>query len=148
MLVRSTYGRPLFVLAASLACVLGEASAAPARPVSLGEIHAAHHAELEAVFRRSVERELASLDLSAVKTPERFVLSAELTELETRREDRELRATAKVTATLRRARGGELHAIVRGSATTAESARASRATMEAVVRAAARSAVRRVPEAL
>ncbi|MEZ4226957.1 MAG: hypothetical protein R3B13_38805 [Polyangiaceae bacterium] len=116
--------------------------------VAIGEIDAraaSGDKELAKLFEKSVAQELSRLDLSHAKSKDRYLLSATLVSVGTRRARAGESAKAEVSAILRRARGGELHAVLRGSASTAE---ASEDARRAVVRGAVRSALRRVPEAL
>ena len=127
--------------------------AAPAdggqRPVSLGEVTAhAPGRSFEPLFRAAVKRELSRIDFGEARTRERFVLSAALVRLHAARRDDGTEATCVVSATLRRARGGELHAILHGRAKAVDGARRTREAEIDAMNAAVHSALRRVPEAL
>lgn len=144
--------RRLVALIGVIACAwAGTAEAGSSAKVSLGEVNArgaSGNASLERLFESSVERELSRLDLSRARSADRFVLSATLLKVGSRKDAEGAQARAVVSATLRRARGGQLHAIVRGSARATDASKASRDAERAAVRAAVRSALGRVPEAL
>jgi len=138
-------GARLAVLAALL--VASPLAAAPPPRVALGQITARagkDRARLAAELRRVLSEELAALDLGRAAARERWVLSASVVRLETRATAEGSESTCMISATLERA--GALHAVVRGSARALE-APASEAESSAL-RAAARGALRRLPEAL
>ncbi len=127
--------------------------AAPAdggqRPVALGEVTAhATGKPLMPQFRQAVERELSHIDFGKARTRERFVLSAALIRVRAAARSDGTEATCVVSATLRRARGGELHAILHGSAKALDGARRTREAEIDAMNAAVHSALSRVPEAL
>lgn len=127
--------------------------AAPAdggqRPVSLGEVTAhASGRSFVPLFRKAVARELSQVDFGKAQPHERFVLSAALLRLHAARHQDGAEATCVVSATLRRARGGALHAILHGRAKAVDGARRTRAAEIDAMNAAVHSALRRVPEAL
>lgn len=128
-------------------------AAAPAdggqRPVSLGEVTArAPGRAFVPLFRAAVTRELSQIDFSKAKPGERFVLSAALVRLHAATRSDGTEATCVVSATLRRARGGGLHAILRGRARALDGARQTRQAEIDAMNAAVHSALRRVPDAL
>jgi len=127
--------------------------AAPAdggqRPVSLGEVTArAPGQSFKPLFRAAVKRELARIDFGKARPRESFVLSAALVRLHAARRGGGAEATCVVSATLRRARGGELHAILHGRAKAVDGARRTREAELDAMNAAVHSALRRVPDAL
>jgi hypothetical protein len=116
-------------------------------PVALGQITARagkDRARIAAELRKVLSEELAALDLGRVAARERWVLSASVVRLETRATAEGSESTCVISATLERA--GALHAVVRGSARALD-APAGEAESSAL-RAAARGALRRLPEAL
>lgn len=140
---------PLMMALALLA--LPALAAADSAQVRLGEVEnraAVGDADVDRLFRAAVERELDRIDLRGVKARDAFVLSATLVRIESRERDREAESTAVVSATLRRAKGGELHAIIQGRARVVDDRQARRTAELSAVRGAVHSAVRRVPEAL
>lgn len=127
--------------------------AAPAdggqRPVALGEVTAhAMGRSFVPLFRAAVKRELAHIDFGKAPPRERFVLSAALLRLHASARDDGTEATCVVSATLRSARGGALHAILHGRAKALDGARRTREAEIDAMNAAVHSALRRVPEAL
>ncbi len=127
--------------------------AAPAdggqRPVSLGEVTAhAPGQSFKPLFRAAVKRELSRIDFGKARPRERFVLSAVLVRLHASAHDDGTEATCIVSATLRRAKGGDLHAILRGRARAVAGARRVRQVELDAMKAAVHSALCRVPEAL
>ncbi len=141
--------RALTVL--GLCLLAGPAAGGENAQVRLGELEnraAAGDSTLDRLFRNAVQRELDHIDLSGIKAGEQFVLSATLLRIESRQKAREAESTAVVSATLRRAKGGELHAIIQGRARVVEGKQDRRTAELGAVRGAVKSAVRRVPEAL
>lgn len=127
--------------------------AAPAdgaqRPVSLGRVTASAPGKpFEGLFRAAVEREFSRIDFGTAGRHERFVLSAALVRLHAAVRSRATLATCTVSATLRSARGGALHAILRASAQAVDGPRRTRQAEIAAMNAAVHGALRRVPEAL
>ncbi len=146
-----TRRRLIFVMAVALGAWALPASAGKTAEVALGELNArgaSGNSALARLFESSVERELSQLDLSRAKKRDRFVLSATLMSVASTKGRDGAEARAVVSATLRKAQGGELHAIVRGSATATDAATASSHAERAALRAAVKSALKRVPEAL
>lgn len=135
------------VASASL-LVVGVADAS--RPaVELGRVSAEERAELERVLRVAAERELERMDLSDANVREHYVLDVRLSKLQAKHERGRYSATAVVSATLTRAKGGALLAILKGRG-RAEQARPKNTgdADRSAVKAAVRGAVRRLPEAL
>jgi len=116
-------------------------------PVAVGEVLAsAPNGEFSAPLRSLLTEGVASLTLGTAR--EHFVLSATLLSLEAAQIGRGARASASVSLVLRRARQQTLHAVLKGQA-TAEAADCSvRETHEDALRAAVRSALQRLPEAM
>jgi hypothetical protein len=122
---------------------------AAASPVALGEVKVARSdPSLERTFRGMVERELGEVDLSQVKAPGRFVLSASLVQIATRESSGQAETLAVVSATLRRARGGSIHAVIQGRAQASDGRGKARSVELSAMRAAVRSALGRLPAAL
>jgi hypothetical protein len=146
-----TRRRLVFALSVVLGAWALPASAGKTAEVALGELNAkgaSGNSSLARLFETSVERELSRLDLSRAKRHDRFVLSATLMSVASTKRADGAEARAVVSATLRKAQGGELHAIVRGSATATDAAAASSHAERAALQAAVKSALKRVPEAL
>jgi hypothetical protein len=99
-----------------------------------------------ASLRSMLTDEMAKADLG--RSRERFVLSATLVELDAERVGRGARATAAVSLVLRRAREQSLHAVLNGRATAEEATASLGETRDDALRAAVRSALRRLPEAV
>lgn len=119
--------------------------------VELGKVKvrvARREAELGKTLRRTLEARLARLELPATKRPQRYLLDASLMRLSTQRSGRDLETTCVVSATLRKADGGALHAILRGRATAAASSGAVEANEDHALKAAVKSVLRRVPDAV
>jgi hypothetical protein len=116
-------------------------------PVAVGEVSASTPSgEFSIPLRSALNEGIASL---SVATPrDRFVLSATLLHLDAVEVGRGARASAEVSLVLRRARQQTLYAVIKGHA-TAEAAESSLGeTRDDALRAAVRSALRRLPEAL
>jgi hypothetical protein len=140
----------IFVVLGAALCALSVDAVAKSPPVALGEVQnraAKGDVRIDKTLRTAVEHELRTLDLSNVRGSERYVLSATLTKSDVTAKDRTAESTAVVSATLRQARGGALRAIIEGRAKAVEDGEGRSAQISAV-KAAVRSAVRRVPEAL
>jgi hypothetical protein len=135
-------------------CVVGTLSATPVAnggvvPVSLGEVTTrARTANVER-FRALVREELVALrhDENA-QVRETYVLSASLVKLEGTRGDDEAVADCVVSATLRLRRGGAIVALLRGKGRVIDDAAELEAAKQDAMRAAVKSAMRRLPEAL
>jgi len=141
--------RPIatFLSIVTLSSTLG----AKAPPVALGEVStrlAKSDPTLDRAFRSAVEVELDALDFSDVRPAERYVLSASLLEVTTRASDGRNESTAVVSATLRRAKGGTLHAILRGRAQAVDGPKDKKSLEQSAIRGAVHSALGRVPQAL
>ena len=143
--------RRLFALLVGVAAVAGFAAEADAgsSPVARGEVKVARSdPTLERAFRGLVEHELGEVDLSKVKAQDRFVLSAALVQMATRESSGQAETVAVVSATLRRARGGSIHAIIQGRAQATDRPSQVKSVERSAMRAAVRSALARLPEAL
>jgi hypothetical protein len=103
---------------------------------------------LESAFKTAVQRELAGIDLTAVKPADRYVLSASLVKMETSADGDRARTTCVVSATLTKQRGGALHAIINGRARVEDAPAETRSAELTALRAAVHNALVRVPEAL
>ena len=99
-------------------------------------------------FRRVVERELEQIDMTQVKTRDRFVLEATVTKLETRSTSDRTEATCVVSGMLTRKSGGAVRAILRGRARAQDGPKKVQAAERAALEGAVRSALSRVEEAL
>ncbi len=143
--------RRLFAALFGMAVLAGFGARADAgsSPVALGEVKVVRaDPKLEQAFRGLVERELGEVDLSNVKAQDRFVLSASLTQMATRESSGQAETVAVVSATLRRARGGSIHAVINGRAQATDRPSKVRSVELSAMRAAVRSALGRLPEAL
>jgi hypothetical protein len=143
--------RRLFAALFSMAALVGFGARADAgsSPVALGEVRVVRSdPTLERAFRGLVERELGQVDLSNVKAEDRFVLSANLVQMATRESSGQAETVAVVNATLRKARGGTIHAVIQGRAQATDRPNKVKAVELSAMRAAVRSALGRLPEAL
>ena len=116
-------------------------------PVAVGEVSASTPSgEFSIPLRSALNEGVAGLTVAAPR--DRFVLSATLLRLDAEQVGRGARASAEVSIVLRRARQQTLYAVIKGHA-TAEAAESSLGeTRDDALRAAVRSALRRLPEAL
>jgi hypothetical protein len=120
-------------------------------PLALGKVTTRvprNSESLRNAFRSAVERELESINLSAVKPADRYVLSASLVKMETSADGDRAHATCVVSATLTKQRGGALHAIISGRARVEDAPAEARSAELSAMRAAVHNALARVPEAL
>lgn len=130
-------------------CGFGAQADAGSSPVALGEVRVTRSdPNLERAFRGLVEHELGEVDLSKVKAQDRFVLSAALVKMATRESSNQTESVAVVSATLRRARGGSIHAVIQGRAQASDRPSQVKSVELNAMRAAVRSALARLPEAL
>jgi hypothetical protein len=135
-----------FAIALSLS---GARSDARISPVALGEVHVPKpDATLRHEFRNLVQHELGRLNFDDVRPRDRYVLSAALLQISTHQSDGQSESVAVVSATLRSERGGTLHAMLEGRAQAVEAPDQARNGEQTAMRAAVRSALTRVPEAL
>lgn len=138
------------LLCAAALVVVSSADGAQ-NPVALGEVTARvapHGQPMAEVFRSTLQAELDQLDLGKVRVREHFILSAALLKMDTSTHQDESTATCVVSATLRRARGGDLHAIIRGRAKAVDGPRRVRDAELSALRGAVHSALSHVPEAI
>jgi hypothetical protein len=139
----------LSLLALGAVGALGSHAKAGTSPVALGEVRVPKpDAVLKREFRRLVVRELGRLDLEGVRSDDRYVLSAALVQMTTEEDDGQAESTAVVSATLRRERGGTLHAMLEGRARAVDGPHRAKSAEHNAMRAAVRVALTRVPEAL
>ncbi len=121
------------------------------KPVALGEVTTRvtpHGERIDGVFRSTLESELDHLELGNVRARDRFILSATLLRMDVASRRDESSATCVVSATLRRARGGDLHAIIRGRAKAVDGPAHARDAELSALKGAVHSALRHVPEAI
>jgi hypothetical protein len=98
-------------------------------------------------FRTIVHDSLRELSLPPAASGETYVLSASLVQLKSEQEGERRRAACRVSLTIRSKSEGVLRAILRGSASVSDSAR-SQSTESIAMRAAVKSALKRVGPAL
>jgi hypothetical protein len=115
--------------------------------VLLGEVSGKTAEGEFAVPLRSAVRD--ALGRAKLERPsERFVLSASLETLDTKRDGRRVTSRAVVSMALRREKEQTLHAVLRGSATAEESDATLDSARQTALHAAVESAMRRLPEAV
>jgi hypothetical protein len=133
----------------SLALVLLSSSAPAEAPgVSIGAVSArAPGGDYARTLKQALNDELSQAALPAKGRRQSFVLDATLLKLTAEKNRDTARATAVVSVVLRRARDSTLHAMLSGRA-TAEDAASIEATRETALRAAVRSALRGLPQAV
>jgi len=137
------------LFAAAALAGFGAHADAGSSPVALGEVKVVRSDPgLARKFRGLVEHELGEVDLSSVKAQDRFVLSASLVQMATRESSGQAETVAVVNATLRRARGGTIHAVIQGRAQASDRPSKVKSVELNAMRAAVRSALGRLPEAL
>jgi hypothetical protein len=146
--MRSFALRTRVSLAAVFAFGLATSSApADPPPLVIGEVSASMPSgEFAAALEQALREELRH----AAPPPKRraFVLDAKLVKLTAEKSEGSVRATAVVSVALRRARDSTLHALLSGKATAEESATNVQATQGTALRAAVRSALRGLPQAV
>ncbi len=138
-----------WLLAAAMACATN--AYAKTCPVELGKVTSRvtrSEVDVARTFRAEVKQQLQSMDLRGIPDEPRIVLSASLTRLQTQRTGRRAKSSCVVSATLRKAEGGALVAILRGRARAEDDAAAQSSNELTVMRAAVRSAMRGIPKAL
>jgi hypothetical protein len=142
---------PWFVAGALSAALATTAPLAGAgqTPLALGKVTTRRDSKsLESAFKAAVERELAGINLSALKPADRYVLSASLVKMDTLADGDRTHTTCVVSAVLTRQRGGALHAIISGRARVEDASAKTRSAELSAMRAAVHNALIRVPEAL
>ncbi|HEX6764075.1 MAG TPA: hypothetical protein VF103_01330 [Polyangiaceae bacterium] len=138
---RSLFVMLAFVLAAGFGSAAGES------PVSLGEVSGTTPSgEFAKPLRSALMDALDSAKLGRAR--DRFVLSASLVTLDTKKDGRSVKATAVVSMVLRREKEQTLHAMLRGNATAEAIDTTVDSIREDALRAAVESAMRRLPEAV
>jgi hypothetical protein len=135
----------LALITAALALAVPSIAKPP--PVTVGKItsEATARPDAQRELKAALEREIGGMDLSSAR--ERYVLNAVLLELKTVSDDKRVESTCVVSAELSR-RGGTLRAVFRGRARATDGKHASRAAEIAAIEGAARSAVKRLPDAV
>lgn len=119
--------------------------------IRLGEVTtktAGASARVERQFRALLAREIDRITTNTARREEQYVLSASLVRLEARESADASRATCVVSATLRRASGGVLVAMMRGRGTAEDDRGALDDAVSHALEAAVHGAVVRVPDAL
>jgi hypothetical protein len=115
--------------------------------VLLGEVRGSERtSSFVPELRRVLGQELGRVAIDDSR--ERYVLSANLLDLDANNRDGAVRATATVSLVLRRSKDQVLHAILSGRATAAESGSDLDSARGTALRAAVESALRRLPEAV
>lgn len=131
------------------AVLLGSAPAPATQvPVFLGAIGVGRaKPEVKGELRSFLRAELAATDFTRVKSNERYVLAANLVQLDldSVQDSKALRATCVVSVTLTRESGGTLYALIHGKATAEGTGQSIQSD---ALRAAVHSAMVRVPKAL
>lgn len=129
-----------------LASVASHAGAG-APPLAIGEVKATTPAgEFGPALKQALREELSQASLPPRRA--QLVLSATLVKLTAEKKDGSVRATAVVSLALRRARDSTLHAMLSGKATAEEAADSVEQTRDSALRAAVRSALRGLPQAV
>jgi len=133
----------------SFALVLLSGSApANAPALSIGAVSARIPAgNFVGPLKQALEEELSQAALPPKAKRKSFVLDATLLKLTAEKKDDGARATAVVSVVLRRAGDSALHAMLSGKATAEDSASVE-ATRDTALRAAVRSALRGLPQAV
>jgi hypothetical protein len=115
--------------------------------VAVGEVRGKTPAgEFSAPFKSLLAEAIARAELGSPR--ERFVLSATLVRLDAEQIGNGARASAAVSLVLRRAQEQTLYAVLSGRATAETTDTSLSETREDALRAAVRSAISRLPEAL
>ena len=121
---------------------------AKAPALSIGAVNAKVPAgEFAQVMKQALSEELAQAALPPKRSRSALVLDATLVKLTSEKKDDGARATAVVSVVLRRARDSTLHALLSGKATAEESASVE-TTRGTALRAAVKSALRGLPQAV
>jgi hypothetical protein len=119
-------------------------------PVSVGRIESrvTKRGDVKRVLESAVKSELGRMDLTGFRGRDHYVLSASLVKMDTVTESEHAETTCVVSATLTRQKGGALHAVLQGRARVTDRRDLAGASELAALRAAVRSAISRVPEAI
>ena len=141
---------PLLALLVSLSIASSSGPVAAAEPrVTLGEVSGrTQSGEYTRSLRAALAEEFSPTNLPRASGRDRFVLSVTLVKLSAEHKDGSARATAVVSMTLRRARENTLYALLSGRATAEESSPNVDSVRDSALRAAVRSALRRLPAAV
>lgn len=132
---------------ALLGALVAPAGGAAEPPVAVGEVQGSTPSgEFSAPLRHALTEGVASMTFGTSR--DHFVLSATLVSLEAAQVGHGARASAAVSLVLRRARQQTLHAVLKGHATAEASDSSVSETRDDALRAAVRSALQRLPEAL
>jgi hypothetical protein len=126
--------------------VLPAEAKAPAVTIGKVTTEAASKPELQPELKTAIEKEVAQLDLSNAK--QTYVLSAALVTLETVKESDRVESTCVITAELSKKGEGTIRAVLRGKAKVTDAKDAVQEAERTALRAAARSTVKRLPEAV
>ena len=102
--------------------------------------------ELKAEIKTTMEQEIAAMDLSAAKG--KYVLTGSLITLESKVEGNQVESTCVISAELAKQKGGQLEAVFRGKAKAIDGKSAAKSAELAALKAAVKSAVQRLPEAV
>lgn len=133
------------LIALSLTTSLGASGSKS--PVSVGRITTSKP-DVQSELESAVKSELGRVDLSSVRASDRYVLSAALVKLKTVTGSDQVETSCVVSATLTREKSGALHAVLEGRARATDGKQAQKDAELAALRAAVRSAIKRVPEAI
>jgi hypothetical protein len=141
---------PLSALLISFSIALSSAPAGATEPrVTLGEVSGrTQGGEYTRSLRAALAEEFSPTNVPRASGRDRFVLSVTLVKLSAEHKDGNARATAVVSMTLTRARGNTLYALLSGRATAEESSPNVDSVRDSALRAAVRSALRRLPDAV
>ena len=146
-LVPSALRRVHVALLALFGALTAPTGSASEPPVAVGEVRGSTpNGEFSTPLRHALTEGVASLTLGTPR--EHFVLSATLVTLEAEPVGRGARASAAVSLVLRRARQQTLHAVLKGHATAEATDSSVSETRDDALRAAVRSALQRLPEAV
>ena len=123
-------------------------SGAKVPPVTVGKISSQKPApaELTQEIKTTMEEEIAGMDLSAAKG--KYVLSGSLVDLDTKTSGNQVESTCIISAELAQQKGGRLEAVFRGKAKAVDGKNAAKSAELAALKAAMKSAVQRLPEAV
>jgi hypothetical protein len=150
--MRLHHARTRRVRVSLLSAVIGVTTLVPAAgagepAVAVGEVHASLPlGEFAGPLKNALLDAMTRVELGSAR--EKFVLSATLESLAAERVGRGARASAVVSLVLRSARRQTLHAVLTGRATAEAPDSSVSELRDDALRAAVRSALRRLPEAL
>ena len=137
------------IVLASLCVTSGAASRSAAR-VRLGEVSVkgANQQRHMRELRRTLQKELRKIDRGKASSRERYILSAKLVKMYSQDSSTKATSTAVVSATLRRAGGGDLFALLRGRGRAEDAPGEVKSAQSLALQAAVRGALRGVPKAI